>query len=274
VKSHLRDAPRHSMIDMPPYARDPIDKRAIDRFKKTYPSLKLAGVCVLIPAFEEEGSIAHVIASVPAKICGLPTSVVVIVDGGKDSTADIVLHAGERVYGCICGRNRGQGAALRLGYRLALMYGADYIVTVDADGQWDPKQMKALIQPLVDDEADFVQGSRRLGQYNNRNFGRALGVHVFAALINLLMRVNITDSSSGFRAFKSKVVKHLSLQQDQYQAAELLIEVLASGFTVVEVPVTMNKRTAGTSNKGSFVSYGMHYAKAILTTWSRCVRNK
>ncbi len=244
-----------------------VDRDAVEAFWKLNPDLVLNPVCVVIPAFEEEESIGHVLDSIPGEVAGLETSVVVISDGCTDRTVEVAAQHGALV--CSVAVNRGQGAALRLGYRLAREAGARYVVTVDADGQWHPSEMARLVQPLIQDSADFVQGSRRLGSAANDDKVRATGVLVFAALVSLLSGTSITDSSSGFRAMRAEVLDDILLEQDQYQAAELLIAVIARGYRVAERPVTMSARHSGKSKKGSNLIYGARYAKVILRTWWR-----
>ncbi|MGH9073605.1 MAG: glycosyltransferase family 2 protein [Acidimicrobiales bacterium] len=250
-----------------PRADDTVDRQALETFAGRYGDCRLGPVCVVIPAYEEERTIGAVIDAVPERVCGLATSVLVVVDGGTDATEEV--SAAHGAHACACRVNRGQGAALRLGYRLASERGATFVVTVDADGQWDPAETERLVKPLVDGEADFVQGSRRLGWAANEDRVRAAGVLFFAWLVNLLTGARVTDTSSGFRAFHARVVGDITLLQDQYQSSELLIEVLSRGYRVAERPVTMRARHSGHSKKGGNIAYGARYAGVILTTWWR-----
>jgi len=165
--------------------------------------------------------------------------------------------------------NRGQGAALRLGYRLAREGGARYIVTTDADGQYNPAEMERVLAPVVAGEADFVTGSRKLGSQETNDPVRRLGTWVFAVTISLLTRQHITDSSFGLRAMRAEVTGAVRLEQPQYQSSELLIAVLAHGFRVAEVPATIHKRQVGESKKGHNAIYGLKFAGVVLGTWWR-----
>ena len=165
--------------------------------------------------------------------------------------------------------NRGQGAALRLGYRLAREGGAQYIVTTDADGQYNPAEMERVLAPVVAGDADFVTGSRKLGSQETKDPVRRLGTWVFATTISLLTGTHITDSSFGLRAMRAEVTGAVRLEQPQYQSSELLIAVLARGFRVVEVPATIHKRQVGESKKGHNAIYGLHYARVVGGTWLR-----
>jgi glycosyltransferase involved in cell wall biosynthesis len=208
-----------------------------------------------------------VLDAIPQQVCGLAVSVLVVVDGGHDGTEEIVRGRG--AYACVAPINRGQGASLRLGYRMARDHGARYIATIDADGQYDPGELAELVQPLVDDAADLVTGSRRLGSSEVGDRVRAAGVVVFAALISLLTRHRVTDPAFGLRAMKAEVPAALTLEQSQYQAAELLIAAILAGYRVAERPGVMRPRTSGKTKKGTNLTYGYRYARAVLATWLR-----
>jgi hypothetical protein len=227
----------------------------------------LPPVAIVIAAFNEADVIGQVVEALPAEICGLKTAVVVVSDGSKDKTAGVAMAHGALV--CDVPVNRGQGAALRLGYRLAREGGAHYIVTTDADGQYNPAEMERVLAPVVAGEADFVTGSRKLGSQETNDPVRRLGTWVFAGTISLLTRQHITDSSFGLRAMRAEVTGAVRLEQPQYQSSELLIAVLAHGFRVTEVPATIHKRQVGESKKGHNAIYGLKFAGVVVGTWWR-----
>jgi len=228
---------------------------------------KLPPVAIVIAAFNEADVIGQVIEALPTEICGLKTAVLVVSDGSKDKTARVAKDHGALVADAPV--NRGQGAALRLGYRLAREGGARYIVTTDADGQYNPAEMERVLAPVVAGEADFVTGSRKLGSQETNDPVRRLGTWVFAVTISLLTRQHVTDSSFGLRAMRAEVTGAIRLEQPQYQSSELLIAVLAHGFRVVEVPATIHKRQVGESKKGHNAIYGLKFAGVVLGTWWR-----
>lgn len=246
-----------------------IDDAAVDAFFTDLgdAARALPPVAIVIAAFNEAGVIGRVIEALPATICGLKTAVVVVSDGSKDKTAEEARTQGALV--CDVPVNRGQGAALRLGYRLAREGGADYIVTTDADGQYNPAEMERVLAPVVAGKADFVTGSRKLGSQETNDLVRRLGTWVFAVTISVLTRQRITDSSFGLRAMRAEVTGAVRLEQPQYQSSELLIAVLAHGFRVVEVPATIHKRKVGESKKGHNAIYGLKFASVVVGTWWR-----
>ncbi|MGH3826043.1 MAG: glycosyltransferase family 2 protein, partial [Pseudonocardiaceae bacterium] len=262
-----RPGPRRKLRPpMPPYP-DALDTAAVSEFIRAEGEVGFAPVVVLIAAYHEQDCIGAVLAAIPPVSCGLPVDTLVIVDGGTDGTAEVARRHGVRV--CELVTNRGQGAALRLGYALARRGGARYIVTTDADGQYDLSELPLLLQPLIDDEADFVTGSRALGRRETHDPVRHLGVHVFATLASVLTRRRLTDTCFGFRAMKAELTGVLTLSQAQYQASELLLGAIAHGYRVLEQPMTMLGRTAGKTKKGNNFLYGMRYARVLVGTWAR-----
>jgi len=227
----------------------------------------LPPVAVVIAAFNEEGVVGSVVSALPDTLCGLDTAVIVVSDGSKDGTVAEARAHGALV--CDVPVNRGQGAALRLGYRLARDGGAAYIVTTDADGQYNPAEMDRVLAPVVAGDADFVTGSRKLGSQETKDPVRRLGTWVFAVTISALTGQRITDSSFGMRAMRAEVTGAVRLAQPQYQSSELLIAVLTHGFRVAEVPATIHKRKVGESKKGHNAIYGLKYAGVVLGTWWR-----
>lgn len=249
---------------------DEVDRAAIEEFVARYGEVRFGEVAVVIAAYNEAPNIAGVLAQIPSTVLGLSVSVLVVDDGSKDGTAEAARAAG--VYVCAAPRNRGQGAALRLGYHLAKTHGATYIATTDADGQYDASELPLIIAPLVEDRADFVTGSRRLGLYTTDDVVRHAGVHVFATLISILTRRRVTDTSNGFRAFRAEIIDHLILEQPQYQATELLIGTIYRGFRVLEIGTSMHQRSSGSSKKGPNLVYGYRFGRVIMHTWWRELR--
>ncbi len=246
-----------------------IDGAAIRAFTDQYGALAtgLPPLAIVIAAFNEEGSIGQVLAALPDTVAGLAAAKIVVSDGAADGTAKEAAEAGALV--CDVPVNRGQGAALRLGYRIAREGGATYIVTTDADGQYNPAEIEMLLAPILGGRADFVTGSRALGSEETTDPVRRLGVRVFALIISLLAGKRVTDPSFGLRAMRAEVTGAVQLEQPQYQSAELLIAVITRGFRVAEVPATIHKRRVGESKKGHNAFYALHFAGVIAGTWWR-----
>jgi glycosyltransferase involved in cell wall biosynthesis len=240
---------------------------------------RLPPVAVVIAAYNEEGAVGAVVRALPLSVCGLETATIVVADGCADATAKEADAAGALVADVPV--NRGQGAALRLGYRIARDGGAEYIVTTDADGQYNPAEIEALMAPILAGQADFVTGSRRLGSEETKDPVRQAGVRFFAATISLLTGQRISDTTFGLRAMRAEVTGAVRLEQPQYQASELLIGVITHGYKVAEVPATIHRRRVGESKKGqnplyhlhipgvNNLFYGLRFARVVFGTWWR-----
>jgi glycosyltransferase involved in cell wall biosynthesis len=244
-----------------------VRQAAIAAFERDYPDLRFAPVVVVIAALNEAPCIGEVLGDIPPQAHGLGVDTLVIDDGSTDGTSDAARRHGVHI--ARLERNCGHGVALRLGYELAREHGARFIVTLDADGQWDPVELPKVLEPLVNDEADFVIGSRVLGRTETDDGFRQAGVHFFAALVRLLTGAQVTDTSSGYRAMRAEVTATVPQHQVQYQTSELLIGAVYQGYRIAERPIVMHKRAAGESKKGHNVLYGVRYARVILRTWWR-----
>jgi len=238
-------------------------------FAQRYPNAHFGPVVALVAAYDEEDNIGAVLKAMPTLVHDLEVSTLVVVDGGSDRTAEVALESG--VFTCVLPVNLGQGAALRLGYQLAADHGACYVVTLDADGQNDPAEMATMLEPLLDDTADFVIASRRLGTDRTTDRFRRAGVTVYAWAINAIAKQELTDSSNGYRAFRIDVLNDITphLTQDQYQTAEVVITASSRGWRITEQPTMWHPRASGTSKKGGNLVFGLNYAKVILSTWAR-----
>jgi glycosyltransferase involved in cell wall biosynthesis len=247
---------------------DDVDRATLERFAAAHGWPRLAPVTIVIAAYHEADGIGPVLQNLPRELLGLPVDVVVVDDGSGDGTGEAAEASG-RAHVLRCPTNRGQGAALRLGYRFAREHGADYIITTDADGQYDVADMPRVLAPVVAGEADFVTGSRVIGHQETFDRVRRLGVHVFAWTVTALTGRRITDTSFGLRAMRADITADVTLDQPQYQSSELLIGMLAHGARVTEVAATMRLRGAGTTKKGTNWVYGRRYAGVVWGTWWR-----
>ncbi|MBW1993277.1 MAG: DUF2304 family protein [Deltaproteobacteria bacterium] len=243
------------------YASRQIEKN-IDISKNIKP------VMVVIPAYNEADNLRELLPKMPKQIEGIEIGILVIDDGSDDETASVATEA-QNVNVARNPINRGGGAALRLGYDILKKAGTRICVTMDADGQHKPEEIKKLVLPLFHDQYDFVIGSRILGKREKDNLLRFFGVYAFGKIVSLLLGKKITDPSSGFRAFRMEAMASINLYEDQYHTSELIIEAVKKGLRIGELPITILKRKHGKSKKGNDWAYGFHFAKIIAKTWWR-----
>jgi glycosyltransferase involved in cell wall biosynthesis len=193
--------------------------------------------------------------------------VLVIDDGSRDATAAVARRHGARVVSHPM--NSGQGAALQTGYLVAERLGVDVVVTLDADGQHDPSQIARLVEPIVADRADFVVGSRRMGEAESDSRARDAGITVYTRLLNLLGGTDVSDVANGYRAIRASRLAEIAFTEDQFHNPELLLGAARAGLRVLDVPVTIRRRTAGTSKKGTNVRYGLGFLRVMFKSWLR-----
>lgn len=221
---------------------------------------------IVIPAYNEEETIADVLKRIPSELSGYKIEPLIVVDGSTDNTDKIVEKMGYRYVKHVI--NLGQGDALRTGFEIALKNGADIIVTMDADGQHLPEELERVIKPIINGEADFVIGSRFLGKFEKESNIRYIGIKFFTWLINLLTGIKITDCTSGYRAFSAEALKKLELREDRFNAPELIIDAAKKGLRIKEVPVTIVRRKGGQTKKPR-LGYAWGLCKTVIKTWLR-----
>lgn len=202
-------------------------------------------VVAVVPAYNEEASIAQVVAGLRA--VGLPACVVS--DGSADATAQRARAAGAQTVLALP-INLGVGGALRCGFRWAVEAGYDVAVQVDADGQHDPAQVHSLLERMVEQDADMVVGSRWMadsGEYRVSR-GRRLGMQLLERRAAAVTGTRIADSTSGFRAIRRPLLDRFAEDYPvEYlgDTVEALILAGQVGAKVVEAPVSMPERQHG-----------------------------
>ncbi|RJT07983.1 glycosyltransferase family 2 protein [Halococcus sp. IIIV-5B] len=222
---------------------------------------------IVIPAYNEEETIRDVVSSLPEKVWGHLVQPVVVSDGSADDTA--VRARDDGVVVVEHPLNQGQGGALRTGFEIAKKQGASIVVTMDGDGQHPVDELEALVSPVVDDEADYVMGSRHKGTDRSGNhLLRRSGIRAFTAMINVLTKSSITDCTNGFRAIRGSDLDKLLLTEERFSAPELIIEARKNGLRLKEIPITIEKRQAGETKKPR-LGYAVGLTRTILTTWIR-----
>ncbi|HEY3050581.1 MAG TPA: DUF2304 family protein [Gaiellaceae bacterium] len=245
-----------------------VENLALEQFRATARLEEFeGGIAVVIPAYNEAAHIAQVIAALPEELEGLSIHAIVVDDGSFDDTTEAAREAGAAAVRLPM--NRGQGAALRTGYRLALATRARLVVTMDADGQHQPSELPRLIGPILSGEADVVNGSRILGDADPSHAARKLGITLFAWLLSVLTTSRITDPACGYRAVRTEALRGLEFRQDQFHNSEFILEASKNKLAMREVPVTVAIRISGASKKPPHFRYGLGFANALLRAWLR-----
>jgi glycosyltransferase involved in cell wall biosynthesis len=202
---------------------------------------------VVIPAYNEEKTIAAVITSVPRKLSGISTvSVLVYDDGSHDQTAAIAKKAGAD-YIFIHKRNLGLACTFRDAAKKAVSLGADIVVNTDADNQYDQRQIGKLVKPILENKADMVTGNRQVDKLNHMPLSKKYGNLLGSFFIRFLTGTSVKDASSGFRAMTADLIRRVRVFSTHTYTHEMLIAACFREFAICEVPVTFRRRATGGS---------------------------
>lgn len=221
-------------------------------------------VSVIIPAYNEDASIGDTITEVPEFV----DRIIVVDDGSTDATASIAQDRGAEIYSHRV--NRGVGAAFDTGRRAALRANADIMVNIDADGQFDPRDIEKLLEPIIDGEADFVSASRFIDPelYPDMSRVKFLGNKLMSFMISKMTGQKFYDVSCGFRAYSREALLRLNLFGDFTYTQETFLNFAFKNVSIVEVPVGVRgTRRHGKSRVASnLFRYAYQTLKIILKT--------
>jgi glycosyltransferase involved in cell wall biosynthesis len=199
-------------------------------------------VVAVIPAFNEEKTIFEVVSNVKKYV----DEVIVVDDGSNDNTLFCAKNGGAIT--CSHFINRGQGAALETGKQLALSRNADIIVHYDADGQFLPEEIRVMVEPIINGEADVVLGTRFLK--SNIPLGKKFFLQGAILLSKFTSGLNLTDTHNGFRALSSFAAEKIIIEHNKMaHASEILDKIGRLKLRFREIPVTL-KYFSGSTRKG------------------------
>lgn len=217
-------------------------------------------ISIFIPAYNEADTIGTVVAQL--KTLNSQYKIFVIDDGSTDETFKNASNAGAIVIRHPI--NLGGGAAIRTAFSIALLEKTDYIITLDADSQHDPRELPCLLHQ-TDQKNGLVIGSRFLGDYQikMKNY-RQYGIRFFSSLVSKIINKRVTDVTSCFRMYNIQEIEKIYCQlgENQYYAIELLMRI-AKNANVIEVPIQDLDRLSGKSKKG-LLKYFYHLFRVFL----------
>lgn len=195
--------------------------------------MKLA---IIIPAYNEEGSIESVIKSLPKKIKGINEIVSIVVDDGSEDKTFIKA----KDYANYCIRhvvNLGLGAALTTGFNVAKIIDADLALTLDGDGQHDPKNIISLINPIMTRKADVVIGTR-MKNTKGMPLIKVFGNWAMNVMTALVLQAWSSDTQSGMRALSRKALQKMELNSVGYEiSSEIIGEAHRTKQRIIEIPI-------------------------------------
>ncbi|WP_392887985.1 glycosyltransferase family 2 protein [Eubacterium limosum] len=221
-------------------------------------------ILIIIPAYNEEKSIENVVKSLKKQ--KVKVDYLIINDCSTDSTEKVCRDNDLNYISLPV--NLGIGGGVQTGYQYAVENGYDIAIQMDGDGQHEPIYIEHLIQPILNNEADMVIGSRFLKKDGFQSSGlRRFGISFLKRLIQVCCGVVIQDTTSGFRATSKDVTRFFSENYAQdYPEPEAIIACVLNGYKVTEVPVIMHERKSGKSSINAFKSvyYMVKVSLAII----------
>lgn len=222
-------------------------------------------VAIVIPARNEATTIGSVLRSIAVTLRGVVYRVFVCDDGSVDGTGDIALETGATVVRHSTAL--GIGAALATGFAAARVWGPDVFVQMDADGQHDPSMIPRLLEPILRCEADYVIGSRFLSGANGISPIRRVGVWFYSRLVSALGHFQVTDVTSGFRAFRPGVYDHIRVRARKNWAVEVTLRAGLGRLRTLEASTPFLRRNGGHSQfdvRWLFVLYHFRVVIQVL----------
>jgi len=213
-----------------------------------------------IPAYNEEKTIAQVILNAQKQV----DVVVVCDDGSQDMTAEIAQRLGAVVIRHE--RNLGYGAAIQSLFEKAKALNADILVTLDADGQHDAKEMQTVIQPVIEGKTDVAVGSRFLNGARGIPLYRRFGIKFLTKVTNGRRSTEhkLTDAQCGFRAYNRRAIEGLDLREPGMGVSvETLLQARNQGLTIAEVPVEAHYHGLDTSTHNP-IKHGLSVIDTII----------
>jgi hypothetical protein len=228
-------------------------------------------ILVIIPAYNEEGSVNEVIQEVRGFLA--QADILVVNDGSSDQTSDRAKECQARVLDLPF--NLGIGGAMQAGYQYAFERGYDVAIQVDGDGQHDPKEIPKLLNVLRDTQVDLVIGSRFRGTSGYKASPmRRLGISILSVVISMIIRQRIADPTSGFRVTNQRAIRLFAASYPQdYPEPEVLVLMSRCGMTMKEVPVDGNQRRAGESSITKTQSI-YYMIKVLLAIFVDCFKER
>jgi glycosyltransferase involved in cell wall biosynthesis len=217
-------------------------------------------VLVCIPAFNESRNIAEIINKSKKYADG----VIVYDDGSTDDTYELAEKAGAKVIKSP--KNTGYGTAIRALFQAARDLNADFMITLDSDGQHNPDHIPRLIEPLRTQNFDIVIGSRFLSKDDRQKVPRyrSLGIKTITKLTQSASYTGLTDSQSGFRAYNKNALSKINLFEDGMAVStEILLRAREKNLLATEVPITINYETCDTSTHNP-ITHGVGVLYSVL----------
>jgi glycosyltransferase involved in cell wall biosynthesis len=236
------------------------EERSTKEYQQRFLATDLT-VEIIIPTLNEELTIKELIEGIRSCVLPLKVSILVVDGGSTDHTLDICKKDNVKF---IVQKERGKGSAIR---EAVANSAADIVVFIDADGTYSFSDLELLLEPLLNNKADIIVGSRVQGKRQKRSISilNTFGNKLFNKTINFAMKSSLTDCLSGYRALFRNTFNDLVLFSDNFEIeVEMTVEALAKGYRVLEVPINYKPRKDGSNTKLDPLGDGMKIGRTLL----------
>lgn len=222
---------------------------------------------IMIPAYNEEKTIGKVIEEIPRDIENVDkVEVLVINDGSTDNTLEEAKRAGADEI-VSHKTNLGLGFTFRDGVEEALKMGADIIVNIDADFQYNAAEIPQIIEPVIKGMADIVLGDRQIDKLEHMPLSKKLGNKIATWVVRRVTGIPIRDAQTGFRAFSRDAALRLNLTGDYTYVQETLIQAANKNLKIEQIPVEFRKREGRSRLIAGILSYAKYAGLNIIKSY-------
>ena len=191
---------------------------------------------IIIPSFNEAATLPQAIKRIQAVNLGRISKEIIVIDDGSTDGTRKKLSKITNVIKIFLKKNQGKGAAIRCGLTKA---SGDYVLIQDADLEYDPQDIPALLAPVLEGKAEVVYGTRFLGPHRNMLFWHLMGNKLLSLMTNLLFNTTISDMEVGYKLIPTKLLKSLALESDRFGfEPEATAKILKQGLRIYEVPIS------------------------------------
>jgi len=220
---------------------------------------------IVIPAYNEEKTIAQVIESIPKKFPSIDKiEVIVIDDGSTDNTVKIAKNSGATIFSFK--KNQGLAKAISFGFSKCIENNSDIMIILDADNQYNSQEIPLILKPVIEKKADIVLGDRQIKKLDHMPSQKKIGNQIASKILSKVVGMKISDGQTGFRAFNREAIKRIHLFSNYTYTQETILQAKFKNLKIVEIPITFRKRHDESRLISNIGTYAFRSASLLALT--------